>query len=60
MPLTSHIEVLKKLMPPPKSPYCNDGDWHAVEERIGFQFPGDYKSFIRWYGSGSVMTFMHV
>jgi len=45
-------DELLTLLPPPKCPVENSGDWASVEEDLGVSLPVDYKWFIETYGTG--------
>ena len=48
----SLIDHLRTLVPPPRSPVYNMGDWEAAEKDLGIQMPQSYKDCIDIYGQG--------
>ena len=46
------LKRLVKEIPPPSQPRDAVGDWVAVEAKLKFWLPQDYKDFIATYGSG--------
>ena len=58
--MPSDLEILKTLVRPPKEPKYSSGDWGAIEDSLGIEFPNDYKEFISVYGSGSLQSFIHI
>lgn len=55
------IEQLLECLKPPERPYYNIQDkklWKEADERLGVNFPSDYKQFIGTYGSGNVGDFI--
>ncbi len=58
--MTSAIRLLRRLLPPPKRPLENQGDWSAIEEELQIELPDDYKQFIELYGTGSISNFINV
>jgi len=47
------IKQLVKVIPPPKAPLDNEGNWHAAEIIVGTKFPPDFRDLIGRYGSGA-------
>lgn len=61
------IEQLHQILTPPLSPVeggtSSDNDmvtWSDIEKQLGTKLPGDYKSFIRTFGTGSIGSFLWV
>lgn len=54
------LDELLKVLPPPKRPFQNQGDWTAVEAAIGLQLPSDYKAFIAAYGRGTINNCLEI
>ena len=52
--LAPDIEELMSIVPPPKTPIGNKGDWNSIETELGLQMSEDYKQFISNYGAGSI------
>jgi hypothetical protein len=48
------LDELLTVLPPPKRPLHNQGDWAVVEAAIGLRLPPDYKAFIAAYGRGTI------
>ena len=46
------FENIFKVIPPPKNPIHNTGDWNLIENKYKIKFPKDYKKIIVNYGSG--------
>ena len=56
----ARIEELTRLIPPPQKPFPAEGDWAAVETRLGLVLPSDFKQIITTYGSGKFFGFISV
>ena len=50
--MTTWLDKLTRIVPPPETPSMATGDWNEVESMLGTQLPRDYKDFIHLYGSG--------
>jgi SMI1-KNR4 cell-wall len=50
------LDELLRVLPPPKRPLDQRGDWASVEAALGLRLPSDYKEFISVYGSGRIGT----
>jgi hypothetical protein len=49
------IDALLAVLLPPDQPIENaTSDWPAIEAELGTQLPGDYRDFIRLYGTGAI------
>lgn len=46
------IEELVAVVPPPKKPLDNEGDWESAAFLVGADFPPDFRDLIARYGSG--------
>jgi uncharacterized protein (TIGR02996 family) len=46
------LDELRSLLPPPKRPFANTGNWDEVEKELGLVLPADYKAYIMAYGGG--------
>lgn len=49
-------ERLREILSPPSEPVATGSvaEWQAVESRLGFRLPRDYKWFVSTYGFGSI------
>jgi hypothetical protein len=54
------VDELVAVVSPPAEPAEAEGDWAAIERALGTALPGDYKAFIRVYGSGCLDQFVWV
>lgn len=54
------IEVLTKFLQPPSLPIESKGSWSRAESKIGAKLPGDFKSYIETYGTGSIKNFITI
>jgi hypothetical protein len=54
------LDELLTVLPPPKRPLHNQGDWVAVEAAIGLRLPEDYKAFITAYGRGTINNCLEI
>ncbi len=54
------LDELLTVLPPPKRPLHNRGDWAAVEAAIGLRLPADYKAFIAAYGRGTINNCLEI
>ncbi len=54
------LDELLEVLPPPKRPLHNHGDWGAVEAAIGLNLPSDYKAFIAAYGRGTINNCLEI
>jgi hypothetical protein len=54
------LDELLTVLPPPRRPLHNQGDWAAVEAAIGLRLPPDYKAFVASYGSGTINSCLEV
>ena len=52
--MTSSMQELLSLVPPPEEPKDAKGDWNKVEGDLGLGLPEDYKQFITHYGRGTL------
>ncbi len=54
--MSAIFEALQSPLPAPSAPVDTGSPdaWRALEERVGTEFPGDYKEFTRVYGSGAL------
>jgi len=54
------IEELRTVLPPPATPHATGTpeEWAAIEARIGFTLPTDYKDYIATYGYGRIGGFL--
>ncbi len=54
------IEALRTVLPPPATPHATGTpeEWTAIEARIGFTLPTDYKDYIATYGYGRIGGFL--
>ena len=48
------LAELKKIIPPPKMPWCSKGDWGNIQTEWEISLPNNYKQFIEVYGTGSL------
>jgi hypothetical protein len=44
MPTSNPIAELMNLVPPPRQPLANQGDWVSVEQSLGTALPADFKA----------------
>jgi hypothetical protein len=58
--LMKALDKLLKVLPPPKRPLHNQGDWAAVEAAVGLRLPPDYKEFIAAYGRGTISNCLEI
>jgi hypothetical protein len=58
--LAPDIEELMSIVPPPKTPIANKGDWISIEADLGLQLSDDYKQFISIYGAGTISGMVSV
>ncbi len=54
------LNELRAVLPPPKRPLHNRGDWAAVEAAIELPLPPDYKAFVATYGRGTVNNCLEI
>lgn len=57
------IELLKPILAPPAEPLEAQfavSEWASLEERFGLRLPGNYRDFVKSYGTGSVDDFIWV
>ncbi|MBL8799152.1 MAG: TIGR02996 domain-containing protein [Planctomycetia bacterium] len=48
------LDELRTVVPPPKRPYANTGNWDGIEKQLGLVLPADYKAYISAYGGGDI------
>lgn len=58
--MNSRIHEIVTLLPPPKLPKNNIGDWRAVATDIGIELPRDFKDFTELYGSVKFCDYLFV
>ena len=56
----SAIQELQKLLPPPKHPKNNSGDWAAAEANLGLRLPEDFRQFTSLYGMVKICNYLCV
>ncbi len=56
------LDRLRALLPEPSAPIEAPSacDWEALEQRLGFAMPVDYREFVERYGSGIIDGFLWV
>ncbi len=54
------LDRLIHLVPPPRHPNDNKGDWAQIEAETNLKFPEDYKRFIGIYGTGTFCGIMEI
>lgn len=56
--MNENLEKLIALLPPPKSPRHNIGNWNEVESALNTRLPGDFKEFTSIYGSVKICNWL--
>jgi hypothetical protein len=54
------LDELLTVLPPPRRPLHNRGDWATVEAALGLRLPPDYKAFIAAYGRGTINNCLEI
>jgi hypothetical protein len=54
------LDELLTVLPPPKRPLHNRGDWATVEAALGLRLPPDFKAFIAAYGRGTINNCLEI
>lgn len=44
--MTTALQLLNKIAPPPNVPNEAQGDWQQIERTLGLTLPNDYKTLI--------------
>lgn len=57
--MTTALQILNKIAPPPKVPNEAQGDWEQIEKTLGLTLPNDYKTLISEYGTGRFSDFLY-
>jgi hypothetical protein len=52
MTTSNPIAELMNLVPPPRQPLANQGNWASVEQSLGTALPADFKELVSVYGCG--------
>lgn len=56
--MTAEEDLLRLVAPPADAQV--EIDWLALEGRLGFRLPSDYKWLVGRYGAGSFDSFLHI
>jgi len=53
------LDALRRLVPPPTTPYLGDDSWERLFDRLGTRLPAEYVALLETYGSGSWRSWLN-